>query len=125
MPMLAHRAQSIKQILKNTELIMDHLGIQREQIQEHKRILDDHGLRIDEIERHLAEHGFKSHLHVCVKPAEAKLIADKVDLSVNELYQILANAGVIVPRNGRSTQTHRINGIPTRVVVLKRAGDLI
>lgn len=104
----------IKQILRNTEAIMDHLGIHDKQIAEHSE-------RIAELERKLRDKAVPGKRRTMVLSRDAQEIADEEDMSLNELYKLLRLAGrVVLGGEPRTTQKQRVNGDLVRVLVLRK-----
>lgn len=104
----------INQILKNTEAIMDHLGI-------HDKQIADHDARIKELEQRLREKAIPGCGRTMVLSSDAHEIADEENMTAHELYRMLRSAGLIVPGDEEhTTKTQRINGDLVRVLLLKR-----
>lgn len=127
MPSLSNRSRDIKQILQNTRDIMDRLGLTEKRISaceskltDHAGILLRHADRLNAIETALRENAVLKHGKPVVPATKAVEIAEDEGLSMHELYALLSAAEIIEPGAHRTTQTHRIEGKPIRVVVIKK-----
>ena len=126
MTSLSNRSRDIKQILQNTRDIMDRLGLTEKRItnceaklQDQQNVLQRHADRIQAIETALRESAILKRGRPVVPATKAVEIAEDEGLSMHELYKLLSAAEIIEPGAHRTTQTHRIEGKPIRVVVIK------